>query len=407
MDHKNTGTWMKPRHRVVRNIAYVLLYPYIRLKYHIKIRKFREQGDRPYLILLNHQTPFDQFFVGCAFRGPIYYLASEDLFSNGWISSVIRWLVAPIPIRKQTTDIAAVKTCLRVAREGGTIAIAPEGNRTYSGKTEYMNPSIASMAKKLGLPIALFRIEGGYGVQPRWSDVVRKGKMKAYVSRVIEPEEYSAMSREELFNQIRDGLYVNEGKEDGIYMHRDQAQYLERVVYTCPYCGLAKWKSRRKIIQCTGCGRKLYYLLNKELVGIQTIFPFDFVNDWYEFQQDFVRKLDLTCYLDEPMFTDTARLFRVILNKRKENLHRRVEIRLFGDRIELRSPKAAPPAVLRFDDLWAVTVLGRNKLNIYLQDNTVYQFQGSKRFNALKYVNIYHHFRNTQKGDNNGEFLGL
>ena len=157
MDRKKK--WIRYRHRVVRNIAYAVLYPYSKWKYGIKVERFREQEDRGYLILLNHQTPFDQFFVGMAFRGAVYYLATEDIFSNGWISSLIRWLVAPIPIKKQTTDLAAVMNCIRIAREGGTIAIAPEGNRTYSGKTEYMSPTIASLARKMGLPIALYRID--------------------------------------------------------------------------------------------------------------------------------------------------------------------------------------------------------------------------------------------------------
>ena len=171
---KKKAKWLKFRHRVVRNLAYPVLYPYARIRYGVEITKFKEQEKRPYLIVLNHQTPFDQFFVGMAFKGPIYYVATEDIFSLGWISNLIRYIVAPIPIRKQTTDVKAVMTCLRVAKEGGTIALAPEGNRTYSGKTEYMNPAIAPLAKKLGLPIAIFRIEGGYGAEPRWSDVIRK-----------------------------------------------------------------------------------------------------------------------------------------------------------------------------------------------------------------------------------------
>ena len=97
--------WIKFRHRVVRNIAYAVLYPYSKWKYGIKIQRFKEQGNRAYLILLNHQTTFDQFFVGMSFKGPVYYLATEDIFSLGWISSVIRWIVAPIPIKKQTTDV--------------------------------------------------------------------------------------------------------------------------------------------------------------------------------------------------------------------------------------------------------------------------------------------------------------
>ncbi|MBP3704655.1 MAG: 1-acyl-sn-glycerol-3-phosphate acyltransferase, partial [Clostridia bacterium] len=127
--------WMRYRHRVVRNIAYALVGTYTRIKCGVAVEKFREQGDRPYLIIMNHQTAYDQFFVGMAFRGPVYYLATEDLFSNGWISRLLSWAIAPIPIKKQTTDVHAVMNCIRIAKEGGTIALAPEDNRTYSGRT--------------------------------------------------------------------------------------------------------------------------------------------------------------------------------------------------------------------------------------------------------------------------------
>ena len=151
-ERKQPKRWIRFRHRVVRNLLYVILVPYCRIRYGIRPEKFVQQGDRAYLILLNHQTPFDQFFAGISFKGPVYYLATEDIFSLGWISDLIRYLLAPIPIRKQTTDISAVMTCIKVAREGGTVCIAPEGNRTYSGKTLYMNPAIAGLAKKMGLP---------------------------------------------------------------------------------------------------------------------------------------------------------------------------------------------------------------------------------------------------------------
>ena len=176
------NNWIKFRHKIIRDLAYAVLVPYSKIKNGIKVEKFKDNPERQYLVVFNHQTAFDQFFVGMSFKKAVYFLASEDIFSNGWISALIRFLVAPIPIKKQTTDIGAVKNCLRVAKEGGTIALAPEGNRTYSGKTEYMNPSIASLAKMLKLPLAIYRIEGGYGVHPRCSDVVRKGKMRSYVS---------------------------------------------------------------------------------------------------------------------------------------------------------------------------------------------------------------------------------
>lgn len=141
--------WIKFRHHVVASFLYPVIYILVRIKYRLKAERFKGDKKRNYLILLNHQTPFDQFFVGLSFKKSIYYVATEDIFSMGFLSSVIKWLIAPIPIKKQTTDLTAVMTCIRVAKEGGSIAIAPEGNRTYSGKTEYMAPVIASLAKKL------------------------------------------------------------------------------------------------------------------------------------------------------------------------------------------------------------------------------------------------------------------
>ena len=402
---KKKEKWMKFRHRVVRNFAFVLLYPYCRLAYGLKAERFREQGDRAYLILLNHQTPFDQFFVGISFKGPVYYLATEDIFSNGWVSSLIRWLIAPIPIKKQTTDISAVMKCIRVAREGGTIATAPEGNRTYSGKTEYMNPAIAGLAKKLKLPIALYRIEGGYGVEPRWSNVIRRGHVHSYVARVIEPEEYAKMTNDELMKEIEDGLYVNEACAGGPFKSRKRAEYLERAIYVCPYCGLSTFESHGNEMECKGCGKTVTYGIDKVISGVGFDFPFRFVNDWYEYQKDFVNKLDVTAMTDAPIYQDSAKMSEVILNQRKIPLREECRLRLYGDRIVL-DEGTRQQMVFPFDETGAVTVLGRNKLNLYAGDH-VYQFKGSSRFNALKYVNIYNRYKNISRGNEDGKFLGL
>ena len=138
MPKKKAKKWRRFRHRVITKLAYCVLYPYMRCKYHVRIERFKEQGKRQYFILFNHQTGIDQFIVGCSFKGPLYYVASEDIFSNGFISRLLQWAVAPIPIKKQATDSRAVLNCLRVRKEGGSIAVAPEGNRTYSGKTEHI-----------------------------------------------------------------------------------------------------------------------------------------------------------------------------------------------------------------------------------------------------------------------------
>lgn len=389
--------WTRPRHRVITETVRIFLVPYILLRYGIKVTKFREDKKRNYLILLNHQTPFDQFFVGMAFRGPIYYMATEDIFSMGWISKVIRWIIAPIPIKKQTTDIQAVMNCIKVAREGGSIAIAPEGNRTYSGKTEYMNPAIAPLARKLGLPVLLYRIEGGYGVEPRWSDVIRKGKIRGFVSRVIEPEEAAAMTNDALYAAIRDGLYVNEAVADTEYHHKKRAEYLERCIYICPHCGISRFESHGDTLTCLNCGKSARYLPTKEFEGD---FGFRFVNDWYGYQEDYVNQLDTREYLEKPLFEDVSDLYLVHVYDRKELLQKDIRLVMYGDRIQLGDKE------LPFSEISTITVLGKNKMNIYC-GKELYQLKSHKRFNALKYMHLFYRAKNIEKGDPNETFLGI
>lgn len=398
--------WVKTRHKVVWGILYPIFLLITLIKFPIRVERYREQGKRPYLILMNHQTPFDQFFVCMAFHGPIYFIATEDILSNGFVSKIIKWAVAPIPIKKQAGDFSAVMTTLRVAREGATIAMAPEGNRTYSGKTEHINPAIAGLAKKMKLPIALFRIEGGYGMEPRWSNVTRYGtKMRAYVARVIEPEEYANLSNDELYEAIKDGLFVDEGKADGVFRSSKRAEYLERAVYVCPFCGLSDFESHGNEAECKTCHRKVLYGEDKTITGIGYEFPFRFMTQWYDYQAEYINNLDLLSYDKEPAFRDTANMFEVILNKRKEPLRHNARICLYGNRVVI-DENSERELQLPFSEIAAVSVLGRNKLNIYHGSN-VYQFKGSKRFNALKYVHFYYRHKNIVRGEMNGKFLGL
>ena len=399
---KKNKKWTKFRHKVVHLILRHPVHLLCKIKYGIKI--YKHPDKRPCLILYNHQTAFDQFFVGLAFKQPVYYLASEDLFSNGWVSSLIKYLVEPIPIKKQTTDVKAILNCMRVAKEGGSIAIAPEGNRTYSGETVYMSPTIAPLARKMNLPIVLYRLEGGYGVQPRWSDVTRRGKMKAFVSRVIEPEEYKKLSDDELFAIIRDGLYQNEAVADAEFKHKKLAEYIERAIYTCPDCGLTTIESNGDVIECKTCGKKVRYLPNKELQGINCSFPHKFVLDWYNAQSDLINHLDPNLYCDKPMYEDQAEVKEVVAGVSKTLLYPHAKISLYGNKITISSDDGNNE--FGFDEASAVTVLGRNKLNIY-HGGKIYQLKGDKRFCALKYVHIFHRYKNIAKGDENGLFLGI
>lgn len=402
---KKKKKWVLGRHKLVKWLLRWAITVACRVRYRVSLPKFPEGKGRQFLILMNHQTPFDQFFVSVTFRAPVYFVATEDIFSRGFLSRALKFLVAPIPIKKQTADMAAVMNCLRVAREGGTIAMAPEGNRTYTGRTEYMNPAIAPLARKLGLPIALYRIEGGYGVQPRWANTRRRGKMRAYVSEVIEPEEVKALSDEALAARIAAELFVDDCQTNAVFRHKRKAEYLERAIYVCPFCGLSHFHSEGDLVRCERCGRAVRYTERLTLEGVGYEHPFGTVGAWYDYQNAFVSTLDTASLGDAPLYTDTVSLSKVIVYERKILLQKRVTAALYPDRICATHPDGKTLS-FPFSEVSAVSVLGRKKINIYL-GKEVYQLAGDDRFCGLKYVNFYYKHKKDLKGEDNGSFLGL
>ncbi len=400
----NKKNWIKPRHKVVQYLAKIFFLPWSVRKYNIRIERCEEARGRQILILFNHQTAHDQFFVAGAFDVPVYYIASEDIFSMGFISRLLTWAVAPIPIKKQSSDVKALKTCLKLIKEGGTIALAPEGNRTFDGRLCYIKPTIAAMAKRFKLPIACFRIEGGYGVHPRWSDEVRRGEMRAYVSRIIEPEEYAALSDDELLAEIKSELDVREDRVNGLFKGEHLAEYLERAMYVCPSCGLTAFKSQGDEFTCTKCGLGARYLPTKEIEGVGGEFPFRFMADWYDYQCSFVNKLNLAEREDELFYQEKVSIYKVHLYDRKELLYKDAEVELMGGSIRLTAKDFARD--IPFGEAKSITVLGKNKVDIYCKD-VIYQLKGDERFNALKYVNFYNRWINTKEGHLDEQFLGL
>ena len=143
---------------------------------------------------------------------------------------------------------------------------------------------------------------------------------------------------------------------------------------------------------------QIQYLPNQKLQGIDCDFPFPYVAQWYDYQQAFVNKLDTAANIETPLYRDTAALSTVELCKRKLVLDSEAKLLLYGNRMQ------AGDKTLFFDDISVITVLGKNKLNIYHAD-ALYQIKGDKRFNALKYMNIFYRYKNQKAGE--GDFLGI
>ena len=182
----------------------------------------------------------------------------------------------------------------------------------------------------------------------------------------------------------------------GEYRHKKAAEYVERVLYVCPFHGLSSFHSHGNTVTCQKCGRRFKYLPSKELEGMECEIPFRSLADWYDYQKDFINGLDISGYSEEPLYCESIRLSEVIPYKKKMLIDKQATVELYGDSLYITA--TGLDQVFPFDKTCNLTVLGRNKLNIY-HGGKIYQLKGGKRFNALKYVHISHRCQNIKQGE--------
>ena len=283
---------VKRRHRfffaIVRPIARILAR-----KHYFKTKAVKLKGKN-YLILSNHQSFWDPVFVALTIKGPIYFVTSDALNSQKWYLRLLFYCFGPIPKRKGFIDTTCIRTLCQAAKEGGNVAIFPEGNRQWNDSMFYIDRAVVKLVRLLKLPLVLYNINGGYGMQPRWGRSKRKGKHTGAIKEIVSWEEISAMSDNELYEKIVTGLKVIDSCSGELYKSNERAEYLERELFVCPKCGAqSTLHSQGNDIKCEHCGLTVTYGEDLHLTSPDPDFHFDRLVDWYEFQQKYVRDFDL------------------------------------------------------------------------------------------------------------------
>ncbi len=396
------------RHKIVYKILRPIISVYTYLAYGYTCKKYKLEKDKPYLILANHNSNFDPFFISQSFDKVIYFVASDHIFRWGNISKIIKYLVAPIPIAKSQIDISCIKTMKKIVSQNGTIGLFPSGNKSFNGDSPYIYPSILKLIKMLKVPIVLYKIEGMYFSSPRWSRSVRKGKTKGYVVRVLEVYEINSLSNDELLNIINQSLYENayELQNDKMikYKGKNLAESLERVVYICPSCKQnSKLKSKGNSIKCS-CGYEAIYdefgfLKSNTNIEINTILKWDTFQKNYlktEYENKMLFKENKAIYIDEE-----EKLY--LCKKADTNTYiSNGTLKMYEDKIEFVGDNITKEFFM--NDISYVACHSAQVLQITLKDKNMYELKSSKPRSATKYM---HMFNLIKYGGESDEFYGI
>lgn len=116
---------------MIFRIAQFLVAIYLKIFYPTKIVGKKNLPKGAAILSCNHTSNFDAILIAVNTWEKKYYLTKKEWFENkliGWFMKKI----GCIKIDRNSTDITAVKNCLKVLKEGKKLFIFPEGTRNKS-----------------------------------------------------------------------------------------------------------------------------------------------------------------------------------------------------------------------------------------------------------------------------------
>ena len=114
-----------------------------------------------FILAANHVSNWDPPFLGTFIGREINYMGKEELFKNPIMAWICRNLHV-FPVKRGAADKNAIKTALKLLKDGKCFGIFPEGTRSKDGKLGKAQNGvslIAAMSKAPIIPAAIVNTE--------------------------------------------------------------------------------------------------------------------------------------------------------------------------------------------------------------------------------------------------------
>ncbi|HPV99599.1 MAG TPA: 1-acyl-sn-glycerol-3-phosphate acyltransferase [Oscillospiraceae bacterium] len=250
-----------------------------------------DNPPEPCFVVCNHTCNWDPLLAALPFRRQMYFVAGEQLSRMGFASRLIGLLADPIYRLKARTEARSAAEILQCVRAGYSVCMFPEGSCTWDGRTAPAYAGTGRLVRKCGVPLYIYRIEGGYFTLPRWSKSIRKGNLEGALAAWYPARELAGMTDEEIDRRIAEHLaadaYAYESAHPGARKCGRRAESLEAALYLCPACGkMGAFRSKGDQLVCSACGLTL---ILDEQMKFKTAGggepPFPDIGEWVRWQK--------------------------------------------------------------------------------------------------------------------------
>lgn len=184
----------------------------------------------PVLLVSNHVSMLDPPLVGGAAPRPLVFMAKEELFRIPLFGRLIRALNAR-PVRRDGSDMRALKAALAVLAEGHAVLVFPEGTRGEEGGTlREGKPGVGMLAVLSGAPVVPVFVSGSGAALPRGRALPRPTKVRVSFGP---PLTFKSEGKNERRNQGRNdgpGQGKRAGDDGRKEAYREAAQEMMRAI---------------------------------------------------------------------------------------------------------------------------------------------------------------------------------
>lgn len=160
---------------------------------------------KPHLIyMMNHTSNLDAPAVFLVLEGEVRALGKKELFKLPVLSTVMR-MGGFIPVDRSNREAAiqSMRGAAKIAREGASFLVAPEGTRSRSGKLSRFKKGGFFLAIDSEVPIAPMTVRGAYELMPPGSFSIRPGTIDIFFHDPIPTVGLEHKDRERLAAEVR------------------------------------------------------------------------------------------------------------------------------------------------------------------------------------------------------------
>ena len=214
----------------------------------------------PFIAVSNHASRMDYLYSAFAFEGHrLNFVAGHNEFYRSHLKFILRFMQA-IPKKNFTPDMYAMREMRRVIKNGGALALFPEGMSSISGANQPVAVGTGSFLKAMNVPVYMTLISGGYLTNTKYCLDERPGRTDITVRQLFTVDELRALTAQQIEDRLNTELY----NDDYEWNRRMRATFdgkgrmahdMHTLLYKCPRCKTEfMMKGEGNTIKCQECG---------------------------------------------------------------------------------------------------------------------------------------------------------